>query len=49
MKKITRPQLTDAVKLTPRELNDMRFSQKHTVLTPEQLEKLAAGKTNPAQ
>ena len=49
MKKITRPQLPDAVKLTPRELNDMRFSQKRTVLTPEQLEKLATGKTNPAQ
>lgn len=41
MKRIIRPQLTDAVKLTARELNDMCFSQKHTVLTPEQLEKIA--------
>lgn len=43
MKKIVRPELKSAVKLTPREMNDIRFSRKHTVLTPAQLEKLAAG------
>lgn len=43
MKKIVRPQLASAVKLTPREMNDQHFSVKHTVLTPELLEKMAKG------
>lgn len=41
VKKIIRPQLASAVKLTPREMNDIRFSSKHTVLSPEQLAKLS--------
>lgn len=44
MKTIPRPQLKSAVRLTAREMNDLRFSQKHTVLTPAQLEKLASSR-----
>lgn len=42
MKRIVKPELTDAKVLSPLELNKYRFSDKHTVLTPDQLEKLAA-------
>ena len=42
MKRIVKPELTDAKELSPLELNKYRFSDKHTVLTPDQLEKLAA-------
>lgn len=45
MKTITRPNLKSAVKLSAREMNALRFSQKHTVLTPEQLENITASKT----
>ena len=41
-KQIKRPQLTSAVRLTAREMNDIHFSHKRTVLTPAQLEKIAA-------
>ena len=41
-KQIERPQLTSAVRLTAREMNDIHFSHKRTVLTPAQLEKIAA-------
>ncbi len=36
---IDRPVLKSAVWLTPREMNDLRFSTKHTILTPELLKK----------
>lgn len=35
------PQLKSATTLTAREMNALRFSDKHTILTPEQLERLA--------
>ncbi|MDE5828212.1 MAG: hypothetical protein K2H57_11625 [Duncaniella sp.] len=35
------PQIKSAVRLTAREMNALRFSEKHTILTPEQLERLA--------
>ena len=38
MKRIVKPELTDAKVLSPLELNKYRFSDKHT----DQLEKLAA-------
>ncbi|MCM1355898.1 MAG: hypothetical protein NC212_05795 [Staphylococcus sp.] len=41
VKKIIRPQLKSAVKLSPREMNNIRFSSKHTVLSPKQLGKLS--------
>lgn len=44
MKKIIRPQLKSAVRLSAREMNQLRFSLKHTVLTPQQLEKLASSR-----
>lgn len=37
IKKITRPDIKDAVKLSPREMNALHFSQKHTILTPDRL------------
>ena len=48
MKTITRPHLKSAVKLSAREMKALRFSQKHTVLTPEQLENITASKTTTA-
>lgn len=44
MKKIQHPQLTNAVRLSAREMNSLHFSPKHTVLTPALLEKMAGGK-----
>ena len=35
------PNLKSAVKLTPLQLNSYRFDVKHTVLTPDLLERLA--------
>lgn len=37
IKKITRPDIKDAVRLSPREMNALHFSQKHTILTPDRL------------
>lgn len=34
---IDHPRLKSAVRLTPREMNDLRFSRKHTILTPDLL------------
>lgn len=42
MKRIHRPTLETARELSALELNNYRFSGKHTVLTPELLEKMAA-------
>lgn len=42
MKRIHRPTLETARVLSAMELNNYRFSGKHTVLTPELLEKMAA-------
>ena len=39
---IPHPDLKSAVRLNAAELNRIRFGNKHTVLTPEQLEHLAA-------
>ena len=39
MKRIQRPHLTNAVRLSAREMNSLHFSPKHTVLTPALLEK----------
>ena len=49
MKRIVKPELTDAKVLSPLELNKYRFSDKHTVLTPDQLEKLAASDADVAK
>lgn len=40
-KQIPRPQLENAVKLTALQLNALRPTDKHTVLTPELLKKTA--------
>lgn len=37
IKKITRLDIKDAVRLSPREMNALHFSQKHTILTPDRL------------
>lgn len=42
IKPIHRPSLDHARVLSALELNNYRFSDKHTVLTPELLEKMAA-------
>lgn len=42
-KQIPRPDLQDAQKLTPLQLNALKCSRKHTLLTPEQLAALASG------
>lgn len=42
IKPIHRPALDHARVLSALELNNYRFSDKHTVLTPELLEKMAA-------
>ncbi len=44
IKKITRPDIKDAVRLSPREMNALHFSQKHTILTPDRLKTSAEGK-----
>lgn len=45
---IDHPRLKSAVRLTPREMNDLRFSRKHTILTPDLL-KTPPTPTPPAQ
>lgn len=40
-KHLVMPALSDAVELRPMELNNIRFSAKHTVLTPELLEQMS--------
>lgn len=47
-KQLVMPQLDDAKELRPAELNNIRFSTKHTVLTPELLEKMSAQTTKDA-
>ncbi len=42
MKIIPRPELKSAVRLSAMDLNKIRFSSKHTVLTPAMLEKFAS-------
>lgn len=41
MKKIQKPDLPDAMTLTPAEMNKIHFGGNHTPLTPEQIRKLA--------
>lgn len=41
MKKISEPDLTGAVILTPAEKNKIHFGGNHTPITPEQLKKIA--------
>ena len=43
-KHIPYPQIKDAKVLTPNELNALRFTGKHTLLTPEILSKFASAK-----
>lgn len=45
-KTISHPVLKSACRLTPLQLNEMRCNVKHTVLTPELLEKIAAASAN---
>ncbi|MCM1332198.1 MAG: hypothetical protein NC248_06280 [Bacteroides sp.] len=45
MKKIRKPAVDGAVKLSAVELNKIHFSEKRTILTPELLEKLAESKS----
>ncbi|MCM1076666.1 MAG: hypothetical protein NC411_04820 [Bacteroides sp.] len=40
-KQVKRVEIKGAVKLSAREMNSLHFSKKHTVLTPEQLAKMA--------
>ncbi len=40
VKQIPRPEFTSAEKLSPLQLNSFRCEKKHTLLTPEQLEKI---------
>lgn len=42
MKKITQPDLTGAVRLTPAQMNKIHFAGNRTPLTPEQLREMAA-------
>lgn len=42
MKTIIPPKLTSATRLMPLELNHIHFSNKRTVLTPAQLERMAS-------
>lgn len=44
IRQIPRPELEKAGKLTPLELNAIKLDDKHTVLTPELLERLAKTK-----
>lgn len=41
VKQIRHPEFTDAVRLTPLQLNALRYQEKHTVLTPEILASLS--------
>lgn len=41
IKDIPHPEFKSAVKLSPLQLNAFRCQKKHTLLTPEQLEKIA--------
>ncbi|MDE5672654.1 MAG: hypothetical protein K2I02_04810 [Duncaniella sp.] len=44
MKKINRPQLKSATRLSASEMNRLRLAQNHTVRTPEQPAKLASSR-----
>lgn len=44
-KQIPHPDLKNARKLTPLQLNALKCSRRHTLLTPEILENFSAGKT----
>lgn len=47
VKQIPRPVLTAAHKLTPLQLNSLKLSKKHTVLTPEAIEELKRKASKP--
>ncbi len=40
---IPQPELKNATKLSPLQLNEIKVEDKHTVLTPQLLEKMASG------
>lgn len=40
---ISKPELNNATKLSPLQLNEIKVEDKHTVLTPQVLEKMASG------
>ncbi|MDE5805861.1 MAG: hypothetical protein K2H58_06330 [Paramuribaculum sp.] len=42
IKQISRPQLSSARRLSPLELNRIAYEERHSVLTPAQLEAMAA-------
>lgn len=41
IKQIKHPEFDNAVRLTPRQLNSLRYEEKHTVLTPELMASLS--------
>lgn len=45
-RQIARPELSDARKLTPMEMNGLKFNDRHTLLTPEVLKAMAIKKQN---
>lgn len=51
IKQIHRPEFTNAVRLTPLQLNALRYEEKHTLLTPELMASLynAATSVSPSQ
>ncbi len=42
-KQIRHPEFTNAEKLTPMQLNALRYTDKHTLLTPEVMASLSQG------
>lgn len=48
MKQIPHPQLDKATRLTAADLNKMKFDPRHTLLTPELLEKATKPAAQPA-
>lgn len=49
VKQIEMPEFTSATKLTPLQMNKLKCSPKHTVLTPELLDRMAAQEQNQTQ
>lgn len=43
IKRIPKPDLVSARKLTPLQLNALRFDKRHTILTPERIAALKQG------
>lgn len=49
VKQIPRPDFTSARKLKPLEMNAIRCQRRHTILTPEQLDRIARSKDKPTE